>query len=70
MPAVLQPSDEIQDKLGLELGTKVTIRHSGESGEIRVAFRNLDQFEDFCRRLLQPASRSCPNALAFSAGVS
>jgi ParB family chromosome partitioning protein len=48
----------LQDKLGLELGTKVTIRHSGESGEIRVAFRNLDQFEDFCRRLLQPAGRS------------
>ncbi len=45
----------LQDKLGLELGTKVTIRHSGENGEIRVAFRNLDQFEDFCRRLLQPA---------------
>jgi ParB family transcriptional regulator, chromosome partitioning protein len=45
----------LQDKLGLELGTKVTIRHSGESGEIRIAFRNLDQFEDFCRRLLQPA---------------
>jgi ParB family chromosome partitioning protein len=47
----------LQDKLGLELGTKVTIRHSGESGEIRVAFKNLDQFEDFCRRLLQPAVR-------------
>ena len=45
----------LQDKLGLALGTKVTIRHSGESGEIRIAFRNLDQLDDFCRRLCQPA---------------
>jgi ParB family transcriptional regulator, chromosome partitioning protein len=44
-----------QDKLGLELGTKVTIRHSGESGEIRVAFHNLDQLDDFCRRLCRQA---------------
>ena len=45
----------LQDKLGLSLGTKVIIRHSGESGEIRIAFKNLDQFDDFCRRLLEPA---------------
>jgi ParB family chromosome partitioning protein len=45
----------LQDKLGLELGTKVTIRHSGESGEIRIAFKNLDQLDEFCRRLCQPA---------------
>jgi ParB family chromosome partitioning protein len=47
----------LQDKLGLELGTKVTIRHSGESGEIRIAFKNLDQLDDFCRRLCRPAAR-------------
>jgi ParB family chromosome partitioning protein len=47
----------LEDKLGLALGTKVTIRHGGESGEIRVAFRNLDQLDDFCRRLCQPAGR-------------
>jgi ParB family chromosome partitioning protein len=47
----------LQDKLGLSLGTKVTIRHEGESGEIRIAFKNLDQFDDFCRRLLEPAGR-------------
>ena len=46
----------LEDKLGLALGTKVTIRHSGESGEIRIAFRNLDQLDDFCRRLSQPAA--------------
>jgi ParB family chromosome partitioning protein len=44
----------LQDKLRLELGTKVTIRHSGESGEIRIGFRDFDQLDDFCRRLAQP----------------
>ena len=44
----------LQDKLGLALGTKVTIRHTGDSGEIRIAFRNFDQLDDFCRRLCQP----------------
>ena len=47
----------LEDKLGLSLGTKVTIRHEGESGEIRIAFKNLDQFDAFCRRLLEPAGR-------------
>jgi ParB family chromosome partitioning protein len=46
----------LQDKLGLALGAKVTIRHTGESGEIRIAFHNFDQLDDFCRRLCQPAS--------------
>ncbi len=41
----------LQDKLGLALGAKVTIRHAGESGDIRIAFRNFDQLDDFCRRL-------------------
>ena len=47
----------LQDKLGLALGAKVTIRHTGESGDIRIAFRNFDQLDDFCRRLCQPAIR-------------
>jgi ParB family transcriptional regulator, chromosome partitioning protein len=47
----------LQAKLGLALGTKVTIRHGGESGEIRIAFRDFDQLDDFCRRLCQPAMR-------------
>jgi ParB family chromosome partitioning protein len=45
----------LEDKLGLALGTKVTIRHSGESGEMRIAFRNFDQLDDFSRRLSRPA---------------
>jgi len=47
----------LQDKLGLALGAKVTIRHAGESGDIRIAFRDFEQLDDFCRRLCQPAER-------------
>jgi ParB family chromosome partitioning protein len=47
----------LHDKLELALGTKVMIRHSGESGDIRIAFKNLDQLDDFCRRLCEPAWR-------------
>jgi ParB family transcriptional regulator, chromosome partitioning protein len=46
----------LQEKLALALGTKVTIRHAGESGEIRIAFRDFDQLDDFCRRLCQSAT--------------
>ena len=46
----------LEEKLGLALGTKVTIRHSGDSGEMRIAFRNFDQLDDFCRRLSQPGA--------------
>jgi ParB family transcriptional regulator, chromosome partitioning protein len=47
----------LEDKLGLALGTKVTIRHDGESGQIRIAFLDFEQLDDFCRRLCQPAGR-------------
>jgi ParB family transcriptional regulator, chromosome partitioning protein len=46
----------LQDKLALALGTKVTIRHGGETGEIRIAFRDFDQLDDLCRRLCQSVS--------------
>jgi ParB family chromosome partitioning protein len=46
----------LEESLGLALGTKVTIRHSGEAGEIRIAFHNFDQLDDFSRRLGRPAS--------------
>ena len=45
----------LQERLGLALGAKVTIRHSGERGDIRITFRNFDQLDDCCRRLCQPA---------------
>jgi ParB family transcriptional regulator, chromosome partitioning protein len=40
---------DLSDKLGLN----VTINHKSdsESGEIRIAYRTLDQFDDVCRRL-------------------
>ncbi len=47
----------LEEKLALELGTKVTIRANGESGELRIAFESLDQLDDFCRRLCQPGGR-------------
>jgi ParB family chromosome partitioning protein len=47
----------LQEKLALALGAKVTIRHTGESGDIRIAFSNFEQLDDFCHRLCQPAQR-------------
>jgi len=44
----------LENALGLALGTNVTIRHSGGLGEMRIAFNDFDQLEDFCRRLRQP----------------
>ncbi len=45
----------LQNKLGLALGTKVTISHTGECGNIRISFSSFDQLDEFCRRLCQPA---------------
>lgn len=45
----------LQHKLELTLGATVTIRHSGESGNIRIVFRNFEQLDEFCRRLCQSA---------------
>jgi ParB family transcriptional regulator, chromosome partitioning protein len=36
----------------------VTIRHSGENGEIRIAFQDFDQLDDFCRRLSRATARA------------
>ncbi len=47
----------LEEKLSLALGAKVTIRHSGDNGEMRLAFRNFEQLDDFCRRLCQPTGR-------------
>jgi ParB family chromosome partitioning protein len=48
---------DLQEKLGLALGARVTIRHTGESGDIRIAFRDFDQLDDFCRRLCRPPAQ-------------
>jgi ParB family transcriptional regulator, chromosome partitioning protein len=43
------------ERLKLSLGAAVTIRRGvGETGELRISFRDLDQLEDLCRRLEAP----------------
>jgi ParB family chromosome partitioning protein len=43
----------LERSLSAALGTSVSIRHRGESGEVRIKFRNLEQLDGFCRRLCQ-----------------
>jgi ParB family chromosome partitioning protein len=50
----------LQNKLSLALGAKVAICHTGDRGDIRIAFRNFDQLDEFCRRLCQFAPRKAP----------
>jgi ParB family chromosome partitioning protein len=55
-------SEKDTDTLGLEkelsdkLGLKVTIHSRGESGELRIAYKTLEQLEDTCARLSRPAA--------------
>jgi ParB family chromosome partitioning protein len=55
------PSDPdtraLEKNLSLTLGAKVSIRHMGDSGEIRIGFRSFDQLDDFCRRLAKPLDK-------------
>ncbi len=66
MPAAAQreakpatPAEKDADTLALEkllsdvVGMKVTITHKGGGGELRVAYRTLEQLDDICRRLKQ-----------------
>ena len=46
----------LEQKLAAALGARVAIRHTGESGEIRIHFRNFEQLDDFCRRLTRPGN--------------
>jgi ParB family chromosome partitioning protein len=42
----------LEERIGLALGAKVAIRRTGEeSGDIRIAFANFDQLDEYCRRL-------------------
>ena len=38
------------------LGLKVTIEHRGQAGEIKIAYRSLDQLDTLCRRLRDSAA--------------
>jgi ParB family transcriptional regulator, chromosome partitioning protein len=46
----------LEEKLAAALGARVSIRHSGESGEMRIHFGNFEQLDDFCRRLSRSAA--------------
>ena len=41
----------LQRKLSDALGLQVTLKHSGETGEIRIRYTSLDQLDEVCRRL-------------------
>jgi ParB family transcriptional regulator, chromosome partitioning protein len=47
----------LEHSLGVALGTSVSIRCRGESGEMRIKFANLEQLDDFCRRLSNRGAR-------------
>jgi len=51
----------LEHSLSMALGTIVTIRHRGESGEVRLKFNDFEQLEDLCRRLCQPESANLRN---------
>lgn len=41
----------LEHSLSVALGTSVSIRHHGESGEVRIKFKTFEQLDEFCRRL-------------------
>ncbi|MGO8834225.1 MAG: ParB/RepB/Spo0J family partition protein [Roseiarcus sp.] len=43
----------LEHSLSVALGTIVTIRRRGESGEVRLKFHDFEQLDDLCRRLCQ-----------------
>jgi ParB family chromosome partitioning protein len=53
------PAEKDPDTLALErlltdtIGMKVTIAHKERGGEVRIAYRTLEQLDDLCRRLKQ-----------------
>ncbi len=46
----------LQNRLGLALGAKVRIRHTGDRGDICISFSSFEQLDDLCRRLSERAS--------------
>jgi ParB family chromosome partitioning protein len=47
---------ELEDNLGEVLGLKVEIRAQGDAGEVRIAYKTLEQLDDLCARLMRPTS--------------
>ena len=48
------------ERLRLSLGVAVTIRRSGDAGELRIPFRDFEQLDDVCRRLEGPLPEDAP----------
>ncbi|HEY2480878.1 MAG TPA: ParB/RepB/Spo0J family partition protein [Caulobacteraceae bacterium] len=48
---------ELENNLGDVLGLKVEIRGQGDAGEVRIAYRTLEQLDDLCARLMRPPGR-------------
>jgi len=50
-----RPSDPdtraLEKRLGLALGTGVSISRTGDTGYIKISYRSYEQLDDFCRRL-------------------
>lgn len=44
---------QLEEQLSRRLGLKVVITHKGEAGEVRIAYRSLEQFDDIFKRLTQ-----------------
>jgi ParB family chromosome partitioning protein len=56
-PAALDADTRaLEHSLSVALGTIVTIRHRGDSGEVRLKFNDFEQLDDLCRRLCQESS--------------
>ena len=45
---------ELESNLAEVLGLKVEIRGQGEAGEMRIAYKTLEQLDDLCARLMRP----------------
>lgn len=45
---------DLENNLAQVLGLKVEIRGQGEAGEMRIAYKSLEQLDDLCARLMRP----------------
>jgi ParB family transcriptional regulator, chromosome partitioning protein len=67
VPSAKEPAEidadtrALEHSLSVALGTSVVIRHRGENGELRIKFNNLEQLDDFCRRLCQSDAAALRN---------
>jgi ParB family chromosome partitioning protein len=48
---------DLESTLGQALGLKVEVRAAGEAGEVRIAYKSLEQLDDLCARLMRAPRR-------------